>query len=174
MKNLMIDLETLGTNPDCPVISLGAVFFDGTGLGERFYAVLDVEAQMDAGRKASASTIKWWMGQGDAAKKVFREGGQDTKTVLEEFSQFCVIHGAWVQPWSKGANFDIVIMEDLFRFYDLPVPWKYSQVRCFRTFEKTNCQGVNIPFDGVQHDALADALHQATIAVEGLKRMTHE
>ena len=72
--NLMIDIETLGVKTDAPVISIGACFFDKDGIKEKFYAVLDVEQQIDSDlRKVDASTIKWWMGQEGAAKKIFQD-----------------------------------------------------------------------------------------------------
>ena len=45
--NLMIDLETLGTDADCPVIAIGACFFDENGTYEEFYQTLDVEEQIN-------------------------------------------------------------------------------------------------------------------------------
>ena len=47
----MIDLETLGTAANAPVIAIGAVFFDpNTGtLGDTFDAAIDVEDAMHYG-----------------------------------------------------------------------------------------------------------------------------
>jgi len=49
MTDYMIDLETLGTKVDAPVLSIGAVEFNlETGkLGQEFYCVLDLQSQLD-------------------------------------------------------------------------------------------------------------------------------
>ncbi|CAM7063285.1 Putative exonuclease from phage origin [Escherichia coli] len=41
----MIDLETMGKNPDAPIISIGAIFFDPqTGdMGPEFSKTIDLE-----------------------------------------------------------------------------------------------------------------------------------
>ena len=43
MQHLMIDLETLGTDPTAPIVAIGAVFFNPkTGeLGAEFIATID-------------------------------------------------------------------------------------------------------------------------------------
>ncbi|EOJ4176574.1 3'-5' exoribonuclease, partial [Escherichia coli] len=43
--HLMIDLETMGKNPDAPIISIGAIFFDPqTGdMGPEFSKTIDLE-----------------------------------------------------------------------------------------------------------------------------------
>ncbi|WP_414669201.1 3'-5' exoribonuclease domain-containing protein, partial [Escherichia coli] len=57
--HLMIDLETMGKNPDAPIISIGAIFFDPqTGdMGPEFSKTIDLET---AGGVIDRGTIKWW------------------------------------------------------------------------------------------------------------------
>ena len=43
MRHCMIDLETLGTAANAPVIAIGAVFFDPTGQPEPQVAASDSE-----------------------------------------------------------------------------------------------------------------------------------
>jgi len=113
--DLMIDLETLGTNHDAPVISIGAVKFSSKGLGEEFYVNLDVEEQIKDGRQVTGSTIKWWMGQEGAARKVFKEKSIPTAEGLLDFVEFFHQGGneKSVFPWGNGATFDITILEHL-------------------------------------------------------------
>ncbi|EFG2334545.1 exonuclease, partial [Escherichia coli] len=58
--HLMIDLETMGKNPDAPIISIGAIFFDPqTGdMGPEFSKTIDLET---AGGVIDRDTIKWWL-----------------------------------------------------------------------------------------------------------------
>ena len=85
--DLMIDLETLGTTPETPVISIGAVFFnpETKKLGPTFYLPLAVDEQISRGRKPTGATLKWWMQQSNAAKKVFNEDAQPVEKALNIF-----------------------------------------------------------------------------------------
>lgn len=170
--DLMIDLETLGTNPDCPVISIGAVFFNTKdGLLEEFYETLDVNIQIEEGRKATGDTIKWWMSQSNAAQIVFKEGAKDPVEVLKNFIKFCNTHGKGsAKPWGNGSTFDVTIMEDLLNFYKLDIPWKFWNIRDLRTFKEEVYNGKDLKFNGVEHYALDDAKHQALLVIEGRKR----
>ena len=40
-ENVMIDLETLSTESNAAILSIGAVMFDKEGLGETFYQIVD-------------------------------------------------------------------------------------------------------------------------------------
>ncbi|MCV2924876.1 3'-5' exonuclease, partial [Escherichia coli] len=57
--HLMIDLETMGKNPDAPIISIGAIFFDPqTGdMGPEFSKTIDLET---AGGGIERDPIKCW------------------------------------------------------------------------------------------------------------------
>ncbi|HAN8808010.1 TPA: exonuclease, partial [Escherichia coli] len=60
--HLMIDLETMGKNPDAPIISIGAIFFDPqTGdMGPEFSKTIDLDT---AGGVIDRDIIKWWLKQ---------------------------------------------------------------------------------------------------------------
>ena len=62
--------------------------------------------------------------------------------------------------WGNGADFDNVALSELYRAFDMRVPWPGRANRCFRTmrFEwPASPQKKN----GKKHNALADAVHQA-------------
>lgn len=169
MKDLMIDLETLGTTPATPVISLGCAFFDieTKTMGPTFYMALDVEEQIARGRKPTGSTIKWWMGQTDAAKRVFHEKAKPVAEVLTLFAQWYKQNypkGAYV--WGNGSTFDISILEDMFRDYKLECPWGYNKAMDLRTFKRFKAKGEQVRKSGVNHNALDDALSQAQYVLD--------
>lgn len=177
MQDLMIDLETLGTEPGAPVISLGAVFFDlkTKQLGNSFYMVLDVSEQIKRGRKPDGDTIKWWMTQEDAAKKVFHEKAKPAELVLQMFIDWYATGGGTprVLPvkdrafvWGNGSTFDISIMENLFRDYELALPWGYNKAMDVRTFKRFMGKGEQIKKSGTAHNALDDAISQANYVME--------
>ena len=166
----MIDLETLGTNPDCPVISIGATFFDieKKVLGPTFYLPLDIQSQLDAGRKVDADTIKWWLGQSNAAKHVFKEKAQDPKKVLELLSQFVKQHPK-SYVWGNGSTFDITILESLYATYGLDYPWSHFNIMDLRTFKRFIARGKKVMNHGVSHNALDDAISQAQYVMNNMK-----
>ena len=169
----MIDLETLGTDTDCPVISIGAVFFDEKGLGEEFEVNLDIDQQIANGRKPTGATIKWWMEQEEAAKKVFKEDYTTVESALRIFRYFCLKNDDidLIRPWGNGSTFDISIIENLLTQYEFSIPWTFRNIRDLRTFKKEVYDGSDLKFDGVKHNALADAIFQAKVVIEGRERV---
>lgn len=165
MQHLMIDLETMGTAFNAPVLAIGAVYFDpNTGkLGERFYAAIDIEDACRYGR-ATGGTIKWWMGQSQAARDAVLAGKMSSEAAFTRFRDFCRKGGADIKPWGNGASFDISILDFAFpKILSEGPPWKFWNVRDCRTI-KDLADGV-VPFNGervgTHHQALDDAVHQA-------------
>lgn len=177
MQDLMIDLETLGTGVDAPIISIGAAYFDieTKQIGDTFYMVCDVADQMDTKvRHADSSTIKWWMSQGNAAKQVFKDGHKPTKEVLETLRQWVMTHaGSKAKstkkclPWGNGSSFDITLMETLFKDYGVDCPWLYYNVMDLRTFRRFVAKGAKVQkLEGTNHNALDDAVNQINFVFE--------
>lgn len=172
MKDVMIDLETLGTESDCPVLSLGAVLFDPkTGeLGDRAYYVLDVQEQLDKGRRMSFDTFCWWLRQGEEARSAISTEQTRLSTgwaLTDFFSRL----PKGVRPWSNGAGFDIVIVESLAKAYGVPVPWKYWDIRDTRTLWDVTGVRPNRG-SGTHHIAVDDAVAQAQAVVAAYAKLT--
>ena len=169
-QDLMIDFETLGQDPDTAVISIGACFFDEVTnqIGPTFYMAFEIDSQLKAGRTIKADTLRWWMGQSGAAKKVFNEKAQDPKAILELFSKWVLEQNtiSKIKPWGNGSTFDISIIEDLFRMYDVKCPWLYYNVFDLRTFKRYIANGAKVVVDGTAHNALDDAIAQAKYVME--------
>ncbi len=171
MKDLMIDLETLGTDSECVVMSIGAVFFDRESLelGESFYSTLDIEDQVELGRTINPATIKWWMNQNDHARSVFLEKATPTDKALERFVTWIETQGGErVRPWGNGSNFDISIMESLIKNFGVTPPWRFSDIRDLRTFKDLYSKKTNVSMLGNSHNALEDAKNQAQYVIQVL------
>lgn len=186
--HLMLDFETLGSGADTIVVSLGAVAFNKTGiLNERLF-LFDIHSQVNAGRSFTASTLAWWMRQKDGARAVFSEELTPGKRVtLEEFfkdfDDFNIEAMGRVgetydqlKPWGNGANFDISILEDMYRRHhekrDMGIPWKFWNVLCFRTFNTmTDAKRYLARPHGTHHSALDDARYQAEVVMAYWKRV---
>lgn len=176
MKNLMLDIETLGLGSNALVVAIGAVFFDPkTGnLGEEFYRVLDYQDQINLGRVPTLSTVKFWFGQSEEARQVFLQDGVPTALALQDFHKFvtsnCPIDN--VTPWGNGPSFDLTITESLMSDFKIAVPWRFWNVRCLRTFKDYIYNGKDLKREGIYHNAIDDCKQQIRIVCEGVKRMT--
>ena len=51
MKQVMLDLETMGNGPTSAIIAIGAVAFDMEGITSHFYRQVSLQSSMDAGLK---------------------------------------------------------------------------------------------------------------------------
>lgn len=159
----MLDCETLGTVADACILSIGAVRFDldSDALDDNgFYASVSIDSNLEHKRRIQEDTLIWWMKQGESAQGVFHESKQTLKMALEGLSD-------WMGPgehhvWSNGADFDLPMLAHAFTQVGLEVPWKFWNSNCYRTYKKLpGAKPIRVPFEGVKHNALFDAVHQA-------------
>ncbi|MGA3766683.1 3'-5' exoribonuclease domain-containing protein [Escherichia coli] len=165
--HLMIDLETMGKNPDAPIISLGAIFFDPqTGeMGPEFSKTIDLDT---AGGVIDRDVIKWWLKQSREAQSAILTDEIPLDDALLQLREFIDENscGFYVRVWGNGANFDNVILRRSYERQGIPCPWRYCNDRDVRTIvELGNSIGfdarMDIPFEGERHNALDDARYQA-------------
>jgi hypothetical protein len=171
MNHIMVDLEALGITPECPILTLGAVFFDpNTGnIGEDIYFRVDLQSNFEAGRKPDAGTVEWWFHQSPEAQYALFDKNITCYTLydaLKAFTEFCHKCGMKSGPriWSNGATFDVVILENAYRTMGLDIPWRYTNVLDVRTIKalaRPAIKMLDFEFDGTKHNALSDAKHQA-------------
>ncbi|EFA5470902.1 exonuclease [Escherichia coli] len=165
--HLMIDLETMGKNPDAPIISIGAIFFDPqTGdMGPEFSKTIDLET---TGGVIDRDTIKWWLKQSREAQSALLTDEIPLDDALLQLREFIDENSGefFVQVWGNGANFDNVILRRSYERQGIPCPWRYCNDRDVRTIVELG-KAIDfdartaIPFEGVRHNALDDARYQA-------------
>jgi hypothetical protein len=167
MKHVMLDIETMGNSSEAAIMSIGACYFNpATGeIGEIFHQQINLQSSVDFGLTMDVSTILWWMKQSDEARSKFYDNHKQAHitTVLTAFSAFVKPNS---QVWGNGATFDNTIMKNAFEKCGLGCPWKFWNDRDVRTMVELGLSvGIDpkrdLPFEGVKHDALADAIHQA-------------
>ncbi|AMO48853.1 Exodeoxyribonuclease VIII-like protein [Enterobacter sp. FY-07] len=170
--HLMVDIEAMGSNPNAPIVSIAAVFFDPATscIGAQFYQAVSLASSMSFGGQADADTIIWWLKQSSEARAAIT--GDDAIGLLEaveSLADFIAENSAnssdTVQIWGNGATYDNVILRRAFVQTDTPFPTPFWNDRDVRTIvELGRAVGINpryaIPFEGEQHNSLADALHQ--------------
>ncbi|HAN3963419.1 TPA: 3'-5' exoribonuclease domain-containing protein [Escherichia coli] len=165
--HLMIDLETMGKNPDAPIISIGAIFFDPqTGdMGPEFSKTIDLET---AGGVIDRNTIKWWLKQSREAQSAIMTDEIPLDDALLQLREFIDENSGefFVQVWGNGANFDNTILRRSYERQGIPCPWRYYNDRDVRTIVELG-KAIDfdartaIPFEGERHNALDDARYQA-------------
>ncbi|WP_096975737.1 exonuclease [Escherichia coli] len=165
--HLMIDLETMGKNPDAPIISIGAIFFDPqTGdMGPEFSKTIDLET---AGGVIDRDTIKWWLKQSREAQSAIMTDEIPLDDALLQLREFIADNSGefFVQVWGNGANFDNTILRHSYERQGIPCPWRYYNDRDVRTIVELG-KAIDfdartaIPFEGERHNALDDARYQA-------------
>jgi len=159
----MIDLETMGTRPNCQVLTIGGVKFDHRNNTEpygEFYYKFTMEDQEAKGRTVDDDTLDWWSKQEpEVLLEAFGDDGRtDTHQVLKELNRWLV--GVDI-IWAHGSTFDIVILENMYEMYGLPVPWPFWKVKDSRTLLSIADKDPRKSYDFEAHNALADAYVQA-------------
>ncbi|EFD7614025.1 exonuclease [Escherichia coli] len=165
--HLMIDLETMGKNPDAPIISIGAIFFDPqTGdMGPEFSKTIDLDT---AGGVIDRDVIKWWLKQSREAQSAIMTDEIPLDDALLQLREFIDENSGefFVRVWGNGANFDNVILRRSYERQGIPCPWRYCNDRDVRTIVELG-KAIDfdartaIPFEGERHNALDDARYQA-------------
>jgi exodeoxyribonuclease VIII len=172
--HVMFDIETLGAANDAPIVQIGAVLFNpfvGNGIisapGTEFNMHVDFDL---AG--ADQSTLLWWFAQGQQAQQ--RVFGRDLpraalRDVLVNLGGWATTWGKPVDFWWSDMDFDLRMLRAAWaRELGDPCPFgsedgPHRGVRDCRTMRAVGkLLGVEeVPFVGVEHDALDDAHHQA-------------
>lgn len=169
---VMHDLETLGTRPTSAILSLGACKFDPDTMAitDTFHEVISRESCMEYGLTWDQSTIDWWESQTAEAKAASysNPNGRDLKLVLLEYKDF-VSSGTTV--WGNDSDFDNVIMANAYHCTNVDLPWKFWNNRCYRTMKNMFPTIKMGKRSGTHHNALDDAINQATHLMKILAHM---
>lgn len=158
----MIDLETLSTNPNATILTVGGVKFDPyTQIepSQGMYFRVDVDSQTAMGRDVMQETLDWW---GTQDKEIMEEALGDNDRIsisemLKTINKWCVGVDVF---WSQGPLFDYAILQDFYAQMKTPVPWNYWQIRDSRTLFSLVPRDPNEKRTGL-HNALEDCYFQA-------------
>lgn len=170
----MIDIETLGTEPDCVVLSVGACKFNPYNLEEPHTRTLwrpSADTQMDSGRSVLESTLQWWarLPQHIQDEAFSEEGRVPLDQFFKELNKYLV---GVDKIWCQGPQFDMVILENLFTQFEHHKGWAFWQIMDCRTI--FNMMPVD-PRKAIQqnlHSADADAYYQAVCVQQTYKHFT--
>lgn len=170
----MIDFECFALIPAAEPISLGFKIFDP--LGDVLKDDLPGREWLFApgDRYRDPETVRWWEGQGETARAVLdacEHAGRPIREVLEEFIQMAQEHKVDIL-WANSPNFDMMLLEDLFRHVGMENPFKFYNYRDVRTVHNM----FGIPRDklkyGTPHKALDDCIQQCLWVQAAYKELT--
>lgn len=178
MKDVMVDLETLGRRAGCSILSIGAVAFDAeTGeLGPELYTVVKVASCEAVGLHSDPDTVAWWEKQSPEAQKVLKQarstrGNKTLDKALTNFNEYLAqFDPKVVRVWGNGSDFDNAILINCYAAANLTAGWEFWNNRCFRTL-KGLAPSVKLYRTGTHHNALDDAKTQALHAVKVLQHL---
>ena len=167
----MIDLETLGTKPDCVILTLGAIKFNPFTNEEPhsdIYQKINIDEQDQLGRTQDDSTIEWW---GKQKPEIRDEAFGDHKresmeSLTKQLNKWCV---GLDYLWCQGPLFDYAILQNLYKNIGKPTPWNYWQIRDSRTLFALMPTDPRKAIQEELHNALADCYYQAKCVQQTFK-----
>lgn len=153
--NVMLDLETLSTEPNAAIVQIAAVAANG----ETFNVYIDPKDAERAGLHVSTETISWWNSQPAEIRNVVMGGTTSLQDAIEQFIQWALELAPTSQLylWSKGQDFDFPILRNAIELFT-EYPFDFRNHRDLRTAMHLTGTEASKPLKA--HDALSDALAQ--------------
>lgn len=170
MIEIMLDLEMASVLPNGQPLQLAAASFtcnpNMVCAPARIFSYYCCDWET-AGGEIDVPTMEWWRSQGPAwveMQKRLKQSQYTTQNVLDLFadwiSEECKgqeIGGIWGYP----ATSDLMWLECAYRRHGYrKLPWEYHHARDLHTLEKVLGEPNVGPFQGMEHDAMMDVLHQ--------------
>lgn len=183
IRDVMVDLETLGTKPGSVILSIGAVAFNprkpwdpmfGQPVNEvRFLSLVSLESCLDVGLRIDPGALRFWLEQEHIARKQAFAGDVPIGAALRSLSDWLykIAPGengeSSAKIWGHGASFDPPILAAAYDKCGLPLPWKFREVRDTRTvFDMANYS-----YRGKHHTVIEDCLGQCEAICESYKKL---
>ena len=171
--HIMVDLETLGLNSNAVIVSAGLVAFDRDTFKElgTLEVGFDLNQQIKTGGIIDGDTIEFHFKQEyDSIQRMANREVLPVKDAIDKISAFVNEHKAEAL-WGNGATFDNVILRNLYTRFLRVFPLPFWADRDLRTaVDMGNVDTREIPFVGIQHYSLDDALHQVKILKAAIKK----
>lgn len=180
--DVMVDIETTGTSSfdHTAILQIAGIKFN--------YATMDVDLHMfdrslsiPHGRYWDKDTEMWWMRDKAAVLKEIQGRAQHPALVMKAFYDWLLKdypdNPDGLRFWAKPPHFDFSFIASYFKQYGLANPCAYNKTRCLNstiaalrgTAEHWPLEN-ELDFDGQQHNALMDCLHQIKVLREAKER----
>lgn len=161
--DLMVDIETLSTRPNAAILSIAAVPFNpqtGAYSPDQFYEEIGGDLYPSEFH-VDPKTVAWW----DRQPTPRPSGNEYPDGALQRFQQYLT----QTQPtylWANSPSFDLVILKEAFRFYNIVWPHDFWNERDVRTIRALG----NTPKFKPTHNAIQDCLLQIHAVCSTLKQ----
>ena len=169
MKDLMIDLETLGTSNNALITQIGACFFDRkTGeIGKQFLINIDIQSGIDAGFTIDGGALAFWFDQ-PRESATFLNAPVSVDVAAHRFFSFAKNAK---HVWSH-ATFDFCLISNFYNRMKMQMPFHYSSTKDIRTL--VELAGFTREDDAIRsdaHDALKDCIYQVGYCVKAINKL---
>lgn len=181
--DIMLDLETMSSEPTASIVAIGAIAFnpDGPVLTDKdldsplcFYRNVDLNSCLRHGLHISGTTVNWWLKQSQEAREALHDPEPISidqallhlNSFVQKVNAYCI--------WSH-ATFDVPILQNAYsRVLFMQPPWKYPNARDIRTLQGLAYPGQKVIFGVPQeykHNALYDAFRQAILVQTCMEKL---
>jgi hypothetical protein len=129
--NLMLDLETLSTQPNSVIVTIAAVKFSFDHPEEETFQVnLNPKEGKELGLHIDPDTVEWWRnGDREAMLAWMRSPTSYTDGVTKFhdwlFQDTNSFNPEKAKVWAQGIDFDMPIMRSSFSVIDKKMPWPF-------------------------------------------------
>lgn len=172
MKDVMIDIETMGTKPYSVILSVAAIRFDvKTGeIGDTFYRIIDVKSAKKAGLIFDFDTVIWWSNQPEDVRNSILKGENRLLLVLHDLMMFIGTESRAI--WSNSPSFDLSLIRNACERLDIDPIWQYWEERDVRTVSSLMPEvRKSMLREGIHHNALDDCMFQIKYLVATLSEL---
>jgi hypothetical protein len=171
----MIDFETLGKAPDGVVFEVALAVFDReNGITETWDSKINHVSCIQYGGRLDSSVMDWWLREDKtkfAKLNADAPNQPDVKDVMVDIHALIAKYKA-PRIWSKGAGFDIPILNFYMNKVGLVPPWTFANEKCVRTmFGLIPGIEYKLKMEGEKHTALDDVMHQVYVLSEVYNRL---
>lgn len=173
----VIDEESLSTEPNAALYSIGATMIKDLDVVDRFYVNIDPQSCLDVGLHQSKSTMEWWVKQGKAAQDVLLTDRVPLRQALQMWSDWIAKHGGKsVRLMGNGPRADNQWLDSAYKACGMENPTPYWNDIDHRTLNWIGGAWLglskdDVKFKGVKHHAGDDAEHEAQHAIMVLQRV---
>lgn len=189
--HVMLDLETMGREPWCVVLGIGACAALEVNGGFIKLEVREFSERIGRGKDKlkgiplieEPETLAWWENlrktpEGAATYNLYnRSGGTTTRHAIQKFSHwlnhvreasadFCHTP-VDLFIYGNSASVDLKILERVYKLAGVTLPWNYREEMCFRTIANLY-PWLRTYRETCTHNALSDAQDQMSDLVEML------
>jgi len=160
--DVMLDIETLGTEENSLILSIGLVKFNmqTSEIGESLHLKLDIVDSLENNFELNIDTVKWWLKQPkEFTKLLISEETFKLKEALNKISNFL---NPTYKIWAKSPSFDCNLLKSVYKKLNKEIPWDFRKQQDVRTLINLN-PDVYKDFKNnnkITHNALQDCFDQ--------------